>query len=115
MNRRHWQDWTNLLLGVWMLVAPWVIGRDAGGAVLVNYYVVGFAVIAFAIAALSAFRIWEEWVNFVLGTWLLVSPWFLGISASSAIGLNALLIGIFVIVCAGSALTAETGGKPALK
>jgi hypothetical protein len=45
----------------------------------------------------------------VLGTWLLVSPWFLGFSAS-AIGLNTLVIAIFIIVCSGSALSEVTGG-----
>jgi hypothetical protein len=28
----------------------------------------------FAIVALTALRPWQEWVNLVLGAWLLVSP-----------------------------------------
>jgi SPW repeat len=115
MKRHQRQDWINLLLGLWMLVSTWIIGRDAGSVAIVNYYVVGVAVAAFAIAALTAFRIWEEWVNLVLGTWLLVSPWFLGFSAMSAVGLNTLLIAIFVVFCSGSALSEGTGGKPAPK
>jgi SPW repeat len=114
MKRYQWQDWVNLLLGLWMVVSTWIIGHDAGSLAIVNYYVVGVAVAAFAIAALTAFRIWEEWVNLILGTWLLVSPFFLGFSAS-AIGLNTLVIAIFIIVCCGSALSEVTGGKPASK
>jgi len=115
MKKQQWQDWMSLLLGVWMLMSPWVVGHDAGGAAILNYYVVGLAVTVFAIAALAAFRMWEEWVNLVLGTWLLVSPWLLGFSASSTSVLNTVLIAIFIIVCAGSALTKGTGGKPVAK
>jgi hypothetical protein len=114
MKRYQWQDWLNLLLGLWMVVSTWIIGHDSGSAAIVNYYVVGLAVAAFAIAALTAFRIWEEWVNLVLGASLLVSPWLFGFSAS-AIGLNALVIAIFIIVSCGSALSEVTGGKPAPK
>jgi hypothetical protein len=114
MKRYQWQDWLNLLLGLWMVVSTWIIGHDSGSAAIVNYYVVGLAVAAFAIAALTAFRIWEEWINLILGTWLLVSPFFLGFSAS-AIGLNTLVIAIFIIVCCGSALCEVTGSKPASK
>ena len=115
MKRHQWQDWVNLLLGLWILASTWIIGRDAGSAAIVNYYVVGPAVAAFAIAALTAFQIWEEWVNLVLGTWLLVSPWFLGLSAMNAIGLNSLVIAVFIVACCGSALSEGTGGKPASK
>ena len=114
MKRYQWQDWANLLLGLWMVVSTWIIGHDAGSASIVNYYVIGLAVAAFAIAALAAFRIWEEWANLVLGTWLLVSPWFLGFSAS-AIGLNNLVIAIFIIVSSGSALSEVIGGRTAPK
>ena len=106
MKKQRWPDWVNLLLGVWMLVSPWVVGHDTSGAAILNYYVVGLAVTVFAIAALAAFRMWEEWVNLVFGTWLLVSPWFLGFSASSTSLLNTVLIAMFIIICAGSALTA---------
>jgi hypothetical protein len=97
-----------------MLVSPWIIGNGASNAAIVNYYVVGLAVTAFAVAALSVFRLWEEWLNLILGVWLLVSPWFLGFTAFSVIGLNTLLIAIFIIVCAGSALSEGTG-KPTAK
>jgi hypothetical protein len=55
---------------------------------------------------------WQDWVNLVLGTWLLVSPWFPGFS-TSAIGLNTLAIAIFIVICSGSALSEVTGRKPA--
>ena len=35
-----------------------------------------------AAAALSVFAEWEEWVNLVLGLWLIVAPWALGFAGS---------------------------------
>jgi hypothetical protein len=116
MKKQHWQDWVNLFLGIWVLVSPWAIGRDAGSALISNAYIVGSAVTAVAVAALVAFRLWEEWVTLILGTWLLVSPWFLGFSAMSVLTWNTVAIGILITVCATWALTdVEEGGKPVAK
>lgn len=29
MTVKHWQDPVNLVLGLWMLVSPWVLGHQA--------------------------------------------------------------------------------------
>jgi hypothetical protein len=116
MKKQHWQDWVNLFLGIWVLVSPWAIGRDAGSALASNACIVGVAVTAVALGALIAFRLWEEWVTLVLGLWLLVSPWFLGFTVVSALAWNTVVIGIIVTVCAAWALTnAQDVGKPVAK
>jgi len=116
MKKQHWQDWVNLLLGIGVLFSPWTIGHDADGAVRSSYSIVGVAVTIFAIDALIPFRPWEdEWVNLVLGAWLLVSPWLLGFSAVTALRWNAVLIGALIIVCAGWALSEEQRGRPITK
>lgn len=33
MKTQHWQDWVNLVLGVGVLLSPWVLGNDVNGAV----------------------------------------------------------------------------------
>jgi len=53
----------------------------------------------------------EEWVNLVLGAWLLVSPWVLGFSTATALMWNAVLIGALIVVSASWALGKEQGGK----
>ena len=115
MKKQHWQDWVNLLLGIWLLLAPLAIERGASGAVIPNFYFVGIALIIFAVVALVAFRLWEEWVNVILGAWLLVSPWLLGFSTVTALMSNAVLIGALIILCAGWVLKQEHGGKPVAK
>jgi len=115
MKKQHWQDWVNLLLGIGILFSPWAVGHGVNGAVRSSYAIVGIAVTIFAIVALAAFRPWEEWVNLVLGAWLLVSPWLLGFSAVTALRWNAVLIGALIIVCAGWALSEEQRGRPITK
>jgi hypothetical protein len=115
MKKQHWQDWVNLLLGIGVVLSPWVIGNDLDGAVRSSYSIVGIAVALFAIYALIAFRPWEEWANLVFGTWLFVSPWVLGFSAVTALTWSAVFIGALIVVCAGWALTEEQSGRPVSK
>lgn len=124
MKKQHWQDTVNALLGVWIFISPWLLqyvmgsaaaANGAGGAATWNLYIVGIAIAVFAIAALFVFNPWEEWVNVALGAWLLVSPWLLGFSTSTALMWNAVIAGGLVVVFAGWVLTAEQGSTEALK
>jgi len=31
MKERHWQDWLNLLIGVWLFISPWAVGFASSG------------------------------------------------------------------------------------
>ena len=35
-------------------------------------------------AAIVAFSIWEEWINLLIGCWLIASPWLLGFTQTRA-------------------------------
>jgi hypothetical protein len=124
MKKQHWQDWANLLLGLWVIVSPWTIahvmaspGNPAGvtDAAMWNHYVIGIIVAILAAVALFAFAAWEEWVNVALGAWLLISPWLLGFSASAALMWNAVIIGVLVVGFAGWTLAEEQGPKQMAK
>ncbi|MDD5249534.1 MAG: SPW repeat protein [Rhodocyclaceae bacterium] len=97
---KHWQDPVNLVLGLWMLISPWVLGYQAESAAQSNAVIVG--VVIAILAALELFQVtaWEEWVNFVLGIWLLISPWVLRFSTMTTPMANAVIIGIAVAVLA---------------
>lgn len=98
MNKRHWQDWINLLLGMWIFVSPGVIGRGLDAVIVANYWIVSMAVVSLAVACLVAFRLWEERESLLLGFWLLISPWVLGFRTSTAHFWNAVIIGALLIV-----------------
>jgi len=112
-TKTKWQDWTNLVLGLWVFIAPWVLQQSAtaGNSAMWNLWIVGVAVAVFALAAMFAFQVWEEWVNVGLGIWLLVSPWVLGFSSTSILMWNAVILGILIAVAAGWTLIPALGEK----
>jgi hypothetical protein len=96
---RQWEDWTSWALGLWLLLSPWTLLFDNEPRAMENALVVGALVIIVEIVELSIFRDWEEWINVLLGAWLAISPWVLGI-ASSAARWNFLIVGTLVLALA---------------
>ena len=98
-TNKRWQDWANLVLGIWLFVSPWVLGfysnipRDSW-----NFFLVGAALVVFAAFALNLRNLWEEWVNLALGVWMAISPWALNYSANAAARDDAVLVGVIVAV-----------------
>lgn len=83
----------NILLGVWLMAAPAVLGYS--GAASTADHIVGPLIASFAtIAIWEATRSVRKW-NRPLGAWLLVAPWLLGYDTSATI--NSLVIGALVI------------------
>ena len=117
--KKHWQDWGNLALGLWVIASPWVLqhamvtGAPAANAAtnstMWNLYIVGAAIAALAGAAIFIFQAWEEWTNVALGAWLFVSPWALGFSASALLMWNAIIVGALVVFLAGWMLIPTLG------
>ena len=99
-----WQDFVSLYLGAWAFLTPWLIGHPVGSAVIASYVISGVLISIFAITGLVVFRPWPECANIVLGAWMIVSPWVLGVRAIGSLTENALLIGTLVIICSGLAL-----------
>lgn len=93
---RQWQDAVNTVLGVWLVVSPWVLGYATATTPAWNAWVLGVVIAVTGIAALTAFHRWEEWVNAVLGAWLVVSPWLLGFTGLTAALWNQIVVGIVV-------------------
>src|SRR5579872_2963357 len=77
-------DVINLLLAIWLFLSPWIVGFSGLMPAAWTACLSAIAVAIFAIAASSAFAEWEEWVTLILGLWLLVSPWVVGVSGSEA-------------------------------
>ena len=96
---KQWEDWTSWALGLWLLLSPWALFFDNEPRALENAVAVGALVIIVEIVELSIFRDWEEWINVVLGVWLAISPWTLGI-ANAAARWNFLIVGTLVVALA---------------
>jgi len=97
---KHWQDSANALLGVWLLLSPWVSRFSGDITATVNSVVVGVALLAAALGAMLMPRAWEEWTEAVLGLWLIVAPWVLGYSGLANALYASVVIGIVVLALA---------------
>ena len=91
-------DVGNLVLGGILFVSPWLFTFPAG-VESQNAWVAGIIIVALSIAALAAFAVWGEWLNLIVGLWLIVSPWVLKFSGTTAMRVDV-AIGIIVAVLA---------------
>jgi hypothetical protein len=97
-----------ILVALWLIVSPFVLGYAAIPAALWNSFAVG--VIVIAIAAVRAFvpesPSWLSWVSVVFGLWLIIAPFILAFGGLNLQHWNTTLTGIVLAsVSAWSALT----------
>jgi hypothetical protein len=115
MKKQHWQDWVNLLLGVWIFISPWVTAPNVSGVIVANDSIVGTAVTTLSVASILAFRLWEVRATGLVGIWLMISPWLLGFWSSTAHSWNAVVIGGLLVLHAIWLLTEGDQEKHAPK
>jgi len=93
-------DVANAVLGIALVLSPWILGFAAETAAAWNAWITGALIALVAIGALVAFAEWEEWVNLVLGIWAIVSPWLLGFATLGAAVWMHVGVGLIVAVLA---------------
>ena len=94
-------DVVNLILAAFLFLTPWIFGFVADHAAAPNAWVSGIAIGVVAVAALTKFAEWEEWINLALGLWVLVSPWVLSFAAQTTARWAHVCVGLIVAVLAG--------------
>lgn len=87
-------DLYNLLLAALLFVSPWLF-RLTNGSGKMDLWATGAAIALISLAAMIAYKDWEEWANFLLGLWLIASPWLLGFAHTSAMHFS---IGIGIVI-----------------
>ena len=95
---KGWEDWATLLIGVWLCASPWVL-QLADPPALQNFVAVGFLVLLGELFTFYTLRFWEEWINIILGSWLVVSSWVLAFSTFQATA-NAVIVGLLLLAMA---------------
>lgn len=58
-----WQEWSNLVLGLWLIASPWVLGFSAMTSAMLNAVIVGAVVAALAFWALATDRDIGGWIS----------------------------------------------------
>lgn len=113
-----WQDGLSLILGLWLIVSPWVLGFTGIGAATWNAVIFGIVIALMALAVLIRFRDWEEWTDMVIGAWIAISPWVLGFATGTEGGSpvatgNFLIAGLLVLALSAWSLIGHHRGAQA--
>jgi len=106
---KRWQDWGNAILGVWMVISPWVLGFSGGmSSAALAAWVLGTAIVVLALIAVYMPSAWEEGINILLGLCLLISPWALSYADVPKPTENAVSVGVVVTLLALWAMLQDT-------
>jgi hypothetical protein len=98
--RRHSRDgnsWVNILLGIWVIISPFVLQMHSTKAIWSNV-VTGVVVCILALVRWSTHRPGLSWLNLMVGVWLVVSPFVLFLSTAAM--WNNVILGIIVAATA---------------
>ncbi len=93
----------DIVLGLWLIVSPFLLGYANLTTPLWNSIIIGVAVAALAATQTSREgyrRGWTGWVNVVLGIWLIFSPFILGFADVTSALWNNIILGIAITVLA---------------
>jgi hypothetical protein len=99
-----WTHWVNLIDGILLFIAPWVLGYSGTNTTAyVDGLVLGTLIAIFAFIGLVAHTTggWTQWIVLILGILSFISPWVLGYAnVMSAFWANIILGAIAVIFAA---------------
>lgn len=95
----RWQDWVNLILGIWLVISPWAMNTAMGatGADW-NLWIIGIVVVMMSLLSLATpTAAWPEWVSMIAGIWLFISPWAIH-TFNSSVQWNDWIAGIVLFI-----------------
>lgn len=89
---------TNIAAGLWLIAAPFVLAYTGVTAAMWNAILVGLAVLILAWVRVANPLQYEglSWTNVALGLWLVIAPFALGYSATTAAMTNDIIVGLIV-------------------
>lgn len=123
---RHLQDAASSMIGVGLLISPWVGGYGGDRLATGNAVASGAFIALVALAATFFARPWQAWVQAGSGLWVIASPWMLGFEAHEiamatavGIGIPVFLLAVWVLLdmvedgAASTAASRVRGARPA--
>ncbi|MFV1961154.1 MAG: SPW repeat protein [Acidimicrobiia bacterium] len=100
-SKQRWQDWVLLVGGIWLFVAPWVLGTSSDTGSSSNAWTLGVLIAATAWWALA--KPAEKaagWLQALFGAWMIAAPWLVGFTGETAAAWNAWAVGAGVVALA---------------
>ena len=100
---RRWQDWAVVVLGLVMLVTPFVFGETSQTVAASSAYVLGVLIALTGVLNAAMRRAGGlEFIAAVLAIILFVSPWAFGFTAVTALAWSAWIIAILIVIALGT-------------
>jgi hypothetical protein len=103
-------DVVNLFLGTILFFSPWLFSLPLGTP-RNTASIAGLSIAVLSIAALTAFALWEEWLNLIVGLCLIASPWLLGFQDSDAMTVDVVIGAVVAVLAAFEAWIAHAGDR----
>lgn len=102
LQRARFASIGNVLTGLWMIAAPFVLNFEQNNAAQWNHIIVGLAVAAMAGIRASDpdHREGISWVNVALGVWMIAAPFILDYAAIEQAQMNSIIVGAIVLALA---------------
>jgi len=99
-----WQAWTNVILGVWLVIAAFIPMSTTAN--LWDNLIVGI-IVAVAGFAMAKVKAWQGWLAGIIGIWLVIAAFIPALLTHTGNMWNALIAGILLLVAGYGALKKE--------
>lgn len=92
----------NVILGLWLIISPWIFAYTLMTGALWNSIIVGVIIVIVALIHFfnRSHLAWPSWINIVLGLWTIISPWVFGYSSVTNAMWNSVIVGVLVAAVA---------------
>ncbi|MGR3498039.1 MAG: SPW repeat protein [Limimaricola soesokkakensis] len=99
-HRHHWQDWVFGVIGLWLIVSPWILGMT--GAATWSMMALGALVVILGAIGLlqTEAQDWTDYAVAVVALLIIAAPWMVGFTAVAVASWNAVVCGIVLAVAA---------------
>lgn len=89
----------NFILGIWMIISPWILGYVSGSA---KWDQVGIGIAVLILAAIREVAPSQQWASFLnglVGVWAIIAPIFLYFGRPAGYW-NSIIVGIVIAILA---------------
>lgn len=93
-------NWVNVLFGIWVIISPFMVQFSQLPAAVWNNVITGIVIALLALIRTSMPRQpgWS-WANVILGIWMIISPFILGVMTTAVLW-NNIILGVVIALVA---------------
>ncbi len=112
-----WANVVNALLGIWFIIAPFVLGVSSSVGEVWTSVIGGIILLVLAGSAVSSDtarrQAWIQYVNGLVGVWFILAPWILSMATNAGVTWTSVIGGLIALVLSVWLLTGAMSRAPA--